>query len=330
MGIKLRMYIELPYAIQLDSKKNYSFDFNFAKFETFSMEFIRNIGDTEGGYNPNFSEDFCLRVKIIAVFKELEYNNYPCKRIPYADTRINEYTVELPKRETKLVFLEVNKVLDRIFSYVRKKTGMFWVDNISITPINFLHNTIIRYSFYSTNASLSDSFVHTISYSSFFMETDAVDKIKENTFDDFESYSAELPHYEKYLDKARISLHEKIYENFIIYLSIVVEAFIREYVGKLALENDIIYDRLTSRSDNYLDLYYNVLLKYFKGKSLNELHPDSYTLMKRMYNLRNGLMHNDKIDEKVLRKAGIKKIDFKECKKMLEAFKKAYDTINNL
>lgn len=330
MGIKLRMYIELPYAIQLDSKKNYSFDFNFTKFEAFSIEFICNIDGTEEGYNPNFSEDFCLRMKIIAVFKELEYNNYPCERIPYADTSINEYLVELPKRETKLVFSEVNKAMSKIFSYVRKRTGMFWVDNIPIIPINFLHNTIICYSFYSTNARLSDGFVHTISHSSLFMETNEVEKIRESTFDDFELYSADPPQYEKYLDKAKISLYESAYEDFIIYLSIAVEAFIREYIGKLASENDIVYRKLTGRNNNYLDLYYNVLLKYLKGKSLNELHPDSYTLMKRMYGLRNGLMHNGKIDEEALRKAGIQKIDFKECERMLEAFKKAYDTINSL
>ena len=104
MGIKLRMYIELPYAIQLDNEKNYSFDFSFSKFEVFSIEFIRNFDNSEDGYNSNFSEGFCFRMKIIAVFNELDYNNYQCERIPYTDTRINEYTVDLPDEETELVF----------------------------------------------------------------------------------------------------------------------------------------------------------------------------------------------------------------------------------
>lgn len=82
-----------------------------------------------------------------------------------------------------------------------------------------------------------------------------------------------------------------------------------------------------------MDQYYNVLLKYLKGKSLQELNNSAFTYIKRMYTLRNAIMHKGTIDEVTLKKAGLShlnSLNFEECKKIIDNVKRSFSLISNL
>ena len=120
MGIKVVMGIKLPYAIQLEDAKDYLYEFNFEKFDKYHIKFLCNSEENEEIYNDYLDNDFCLYLKLVATYNALNYEEYPHKKI-YALGVEDKYTVDLPDKETKQVFLEINKTLNIIIRYVRKK-----------------------------------------------------------------------------------------------------------------------------------------------------------------------------------------------------------------
>ncbi|MBU3157729.1 hypothetical protein LL037_25635 (plasmid) [Clostridium estertheticum] len=244
--------------------------------------------------------------------------------------------IKLPLEEISSIFSSVNKRLEKILNYLRNKSNMFWIEAFPIKPISYCFGNEIEFNFYSPNAKLSSNVKRVIQYTDYYMLSNTFEKINyvnNDTFNDFNANNTEVQTYSLYLNKAEKSLYERCYEDFIIYCSISVESFIRRYIGKLEPEGDIVFNRISSSTYDYLDQYYNVLLKYLKGKSLKELDEKAFTHLKRMYNLRNSLMHNGDIDELALKKVGLSPltyINFKECKKILDSAKKSFSIINKL
>lgn len=329
MGIKAFVNIQLPYAIRLDEAKDYSFDFEIGNFSKFQIDFLHNSEDDQDMYNGYFEYDYCLNLRIVAIYDTLDYNDYPHERMPYLlnNQPAEEVLVDLPQNKTNLIFAEISNALDKILSHFRKTTKMFWVENLPVTPVNFLFNCRISYYFYSPD---TVSYHNLREYNSCYMETESVNKLNESTFSSFHESWENISQYERYLDKAKICLYESLYDDFIINLSISVEAYIRNYVATIQPENDIILKRLKTKDFKYLDLYYNVILKYLKKKSLIEIEESSFTLLNRLYILRNALMHRGIIDEKALKDAGISKVGFIECEVILKAFQNAINAINEL
>ncbi|KNF07835.1 hypothetical protein CLPU_11c00030 [Gottschalkia purinilytica] len=346
MSIKIELFLELPYIIKLKEDKDYIFSFNFDDFEIYNLKIIHNNYSGDEIYNEKNPENSSSHLQIEAVYKHCNYKNYDIEFKEY--TLFNnkddldgikvkeEYIVKLPKTEQIKVFNAVNIRLNQILNFLNEKSNMFWIKPIPINPISECIGNGIEFNFYSPECDLSSNFKETIRYNDHYMTDIKFKKVTEVNDEFFNSFNVTNEINKKYviyLNKARIALFEADYEDFIIYCSISVEAFIRQYICELAPEDDIIYNRLSNLNYDYLDQYYNILLKYLKGKSLKELEPKSYTFLKRMYSLRNAIMHRGHIDNKTLAKSGLshlEKINFEECKKILDHVEKSFILIKEL
>ena len=329
------MFIKLPYIIRLDEEKDYKFQFQFEDFEMFCLEMRHNDDSDYDIYDENCSVNSCKNIRIEAIYKYCDYTKYKNHRIPYTNQDINEFTVELPPDEVRRIFNSVNKKLDEIINYLRKKTNMFWIEEIPVNLITYCFGREIEFNFYSPNARLSKVYRQTKKITNYYMESDfeGVKEVNDNIFDSFDANENYYNTADYYLNKSEKSLYERNYEEFIIYCSISVESFIKNYIEKIKPNKDIVYGKLASLRYDYIDKYYNVLLKYLKGKSLKELNEGAFTHLKNMYTLRNEIMHKGIIDKDALKNAGLSHleyINFNECEKILKSIKKSFSLINDL
>ncbi len=333
MSIKVQMFIKLPYILKLEESKDYLYSFTFEEFEMFKLELRFNDEEDEELYNTNYPDNSCSNIRVEAIYKNCNYLDYKLNRIPYADETINEYTVDIPFQKTKEIFGVINDKVNQILDYLRVKTNMFWIEDLPINPVGYYLGSEIEFRFYSPNARLTKSFKDIISYTDYYMiskKLNGISNVDSNIFEGFEINNEYSENYNIFLNKAEKVLYENKFEDFIIYCSISVESFIRRYIAKIEPVGDIVFNHISKSNYGYLNLYYNILLKYLKGKSLKELDEGVFTLLTRMYNLRNSLMHNGSIDEDALNKVGLDVINFEECKKILDSAKKGFKLINNL
>ncbi|MFL0251162.1 hypothetical protein ACJDT4_12065 [Clostridium neuense] len=332
MSIKVEMFIKLPYIIKLNEEKDYRFSFQFNEFEMFDLEMRFNDENNEDIYKAEYPPCSCSNIRIEAIYKNCNYLDYEKRTTFRGDKNINEFIVELPFKETNNIFNVVNKKLEKILSYLRNKSNMFWIEQPPIRPISYCFGNEIEFNFYSPNTKLFKCVKEIKQYTDYYMISDSLEKISNVDNDIFNGFKDDgvEEKFNLYLSKAEKSLYERSYEDFIIYCSIAVEAFIRRYIGKLEPKDDIIFNRISVSNYDYLDQYYNVLLKYIKGKSLIELDENAFYHLKRMYKLRNAIMHNGIVDESALKKAGLNKLDFKECKNILDSAKKSFLIISKL
>ncbi|HAT4250462.1 hypothetical protein [Clostridium perfringens] len=324
MGIKIEMFIKLPYILRLEEEKNYIFNFNFSEFEIFQVEMIFNE------YNDDISESISENIRIEAIYNEFAYDEYEYRH--HTKGKI----VELPLEKEKFLFQIIDKKLQEIFDFMRNKTKMFWIDNVPIHPISYCYGREIKYGFYSPDTNLVKSIQYTKCITDYYMKSGRmknIEEINENTFNDFNYKYEYIDIATKYINKAEKALYERNYNDFIIYCGIATEAFIRKYIDSIAPKGDIVFNKISSLNFDYLDQYYNVLLKYLKGKSLKELDVRLYTNLKRMYTLRNAIMHTGTIGELALKKSGLSHlndINFKECNNILNSIKRSFELINSL
>lgn len=333
MSIKVKMFIKLPYIIKLNEGKDYKFSFTFDEFEMFDLIMINNEDNED---NEDYPLNSCSNIVIEAIYKECDYLDYKKRRISSVDKSINEYIIELPEREINNIFNVVNIRIQEILNYLRNKSNMFWIESFPVKPICYSFGNEIEFNFYSPNAKLSNNIKQTIKYTDYYITSNSLNEInsvKDDIFTNFNDNKNNVEMFSLYLNKAEKSLYERDFEDFIIYCSISVESFIRRYIGLLEPNGDIIFNRISASNYDYLDQYYNVLLKYLKGKSLKELDGSAFTHLKRMYNLRNSIMHNGIINDVVLKKVGLSHlscINFEECKKILYNAKKSFLLIGKL
>lgn len=328
MGVKARLYLQLPYAIQLKQEKDYVYQFHFENFRDFEVKFYFNDDSNEELYNRNYGNNFCANIRIIATYNLLNSEQY--EKTKAVEKNDEEYAIILPAEDKELLLNEINQALDKLFRSLRATTGMFWAEDIKIAADSYLNNNILRYFFYSPNRRLVDNICETIQHELFYASIQDVHQMDDSTFEHFEANTVSISYLDKFLNKAKISIYQKDFYNFVIYICISAESFIQEYIGQIEPSNDIVYNKLTSNNYDYLDLYYNVLLKYLKGRSLSEIYQTGYTYLKRAYKLRNSIMHRGKLDQEALQKAGIAKLDVAECERILEAFERSKAEIENL
>lgn len=294
---------------------------------------IHNDGSNEKIYDDRFGENSCKNMRIEAIYKDCDYSKYIKKRRLYINK--DEFQVELPPEEADKIFNAINKKFEKIISYLRNETNMFWMETIPISRIAYCLGKEIEHYFYSPNTELRKGCKITQTVSNYYMEEDYAE-IKKVNDDIFEGFVEKVDHFDiskYYLNKAEKALHEDDYDNFIIYCSISVESFIKIYIGKLEPTDDSIYKKLSKNRHNYIKKYYNILLKYLKGKSLNELDKAAYQHLTRMYRLRNSIMHKGIIDKAALKKSGLsylEHINYKECEKILHNVKKSFCLIKEL
>lgn len=335
MSIKVEMVIKLPYIIKLDSPKDYTFSFEFDNFEMFNLEMRYNNKNNDDIYDKSFQVNSCNNIRIEAIYKGCDYLKYKKTRMPYTDKARNEFSVKLPPKEADKIFSAINEKFEKIINYLRNETNMFWIETIPISRIAYCLGKEIEYYFYSPNTKLNKNCRYTLKATNYYMERN-FSEIKKVNDDIFEGFVEKVDHFDiskYYLNKAEKALHEDDYDDFIIYCSISVESFIKTYIGQLEPTDDIIYKKLSQNSYDYINQYYNILLKYLKGKSLNELDEAAYQHLTRMYKLRNSIMHKGIIDKDALEKSGLshlKHINYKECEKILHNVKKSFCLIKEL
>lgn len=93
--------------------------------------------------------------------------------------------------------------------------------------------------------------------------------------------------WRNFVNKAKIALFESEFNEFIIYCSIAAESFIKQITTPdiYGVEKDIVLKKLIKTGNNkVVDSYYNVILKYLFGKSLNEVNQELYKSMDTISN----------------------------------------------
>lgn len=332
MSIKVEMFVKLPYLIKLKEEKDYKFSFEFNEFNMFNLDIFYNDEENEEIFNENYPSNSSYNIHIEAIYKNIDYSIF--KKINFHGFDDGEYEIDLPEAQEKEIFEVINKKMEIILSYLRKKTNMFWIESVSIERIGFYNDNKIDFNFYSPNTKLIKNVKYVKSYSNDYrLNYSDIIEVNDNIFNEFDSNKKYIEKYELYLNKAEKCLYEREYEDFIIYSSISVESFIRRYVSNIEPDKDIVYNRISSSNYDYLDQYYNVILKYLKGTSLKEKDESTYMYLKRMYNLRNSIMHKGFIDKDALKKAGLshlEKLNIKECESILEGIKKAFAIVLSL
>lgn len=337
MSIKVEMFIQLPYVINLKEGKNYKFKFNFDEFQEFLLEFRFNDESENDIYDENYQNDQSKNIRVEAVYSDCNYLNYEREKSLYnSENNENAFIINLPLEETNKIFKNINNRVNQILSFLCKKSNMFWIEAISIKSISTHYDNAVKFNFYSPNTILRSSFKKLRAYSKDYMvsgDIEVINRVNDDLFKTFDIKDSVLDTYNIYLNKAKKSMYEENYEEFLIYCAISTESFIKEYITKLEPKNDIIYNKLSRLNSNYLDKYYNLLLKHVKGYSLQEMDEACFTILKRMYKLRSSVMHNGKIDSNSLEKVGLshlESLNFEESKKILDSIELAYRMIGKL
>lgn len=329
MSIKLVCEINLPYSIKLAEEENYVFKFDMHEFDFFEIVFLFNNPDDSDLYIDVLPDKYCKNIKVTAILREYNASDYPIIH----DHGLHR--VELPEDIENEIFLKVNKKINEILKYIKIKTNMFWIENLPLNPISNGLGVGTTFMFYTANTKLRRTFKERRRFCDDFMihaNFDDVKRLDSSIFDEFDEDN--LPniytYYNKFIYKAKLFLFEAQYEDFIINLAIACESFIRHYIYNIKPENDIVVKRLESTNFKYIDLYYNVLLKYLKGKSLKEIKEDLYNNLTIIYKLRNDIMHRGYINSDSLQKAGISKLDINEGEKIIQKVLEAFEEINKI
>ncbi len=330
MPIKVEMYISLPYYLVLEDECDFDICLQVDDFELFKFELLWNDEDDTGIFSEGIPGNYSSRIRVEAIYKHVSHERYPKEEGCLIDEGIEHYEINLPMKETKKVFTAVGNVINDVLQYISEKTGMFWVENVSVTPVSLAHDMIINYNFYSPNTRLSRNMIKVKRLTDFYIFDKSITKINDNTFEGYVIGTNRRHKYEKYLNKAKRCLYESNFEDAIVYGSIAAESFIRFYIGNIEPEGDIVFLRLIDAKYDYIDTYYNIVLKYLKGTTLKGISESIYTRLKRMYDLRNAIMHRGEIDTKALIKAGINQLGFKECSEIIKGIDEAIKAIGRL
>jgi hypothetical protein len=341
MSIKAELIVHLPYIIRIKEEENLNFNFDFDKFEMFHIEFIHNEADEDGLFGVPLDESHCCKIRVEVIYKNCDYKKFKVekKKCLCNGEPSNEdfYVTHVPKKTTNEIMQCVAIELNHILFYLSYKTHMFWIEPISVNPLSGCLGVATEICFFVPQAKPFQSVRAYFQYSDYYMTKNNLVQTDELCCDTFKSINTECFNeynfYYEYLNKAKKAIYEAHYADVIIFSSIAVESFIKYFINSIRPEDDIIVNYLAEKDNDYLNLYFNILLKYIKGKSLKEISEKTYTLLKRMYLLRNAIMHSGKLDEKALKKSGLSnlsEIDFKTCKEIIDSVEMAFKIVVSL
>lgn len=242
--------------------------------------------------------------------------------------------MNVPEQVEMAIMKEISPRVNQIIKFIREKSKMFWLEDVSINPTSDMLGVFTMYYFYAPTAKLDKYMKHSITTIDNYMESDSGvggSKIYDSFFDDFETFvKSKYSTSFQFLDKAKASLYDlRIYEA-IIFAAIAEESFITKYIEDNAPQNDIIFNKLNEINGNLMDLKYNVIFKYLKGKSLIEINQSYWNAVLGIYKLRNFIMHTGEISSEQIQKAGFTDIKFATIERTLKSIEKAFLEIEKL
>lgn len=338
MSIKIQCRLRLPYIIRLKEAKDYTKEFTFPEFSFFKITFLFNDEEYEDIYEDDYNAESCLFVQLEIVSEDYNYQDYTVETIKRSVSGVVGYfenTVDdVPEEVEEALMQAIAPRFNEIIDFIREKSGMFWLQHIPINPDSKMIGIRTDYFFYAPNAIVPREMKYVITTIDNYMEPGSKvgrGKIYDTIFNDYET--REENQYivsDQFLAKAKTALREsKLYDS-IIFAAVAQESFISKYIEDNAKESDIVYKKLTSLNGQLMELKYNVILKYIKGKSLPEINQSYYDTIRGIYQLRNAIMHSGVITEENIGATPFSKVDFSLIEKALRTIEKAFAEIKKL
>lgn len=302
------------------------------------MTLLFNDPDYENIYLDDFEENSCQFIQLEIITSKFNYNDYNVnKRTKIVDkNKITEdYDVdEVPEAVEFEIMQDIAPRVNEIIKYIREKSKMFWLDNISINPTSKMLGVFTDYYFYAPDAVLDKCMKRTITTIDNYMESDSGvggSKIYDSFFDEFDTYEEDKYSISyQFMDKAKSALYDLRINEAIIFAAIAQESFITKYIEDNSPVSDIVLDKLNEINGQLMDLKFNVILKHIKGKSLRELNDSSWNTILGVYKLRNGIMHSGKVTDDQLSASGFPNLEFETIKSALKRIEKAFELIIHL
>lgn len=329
MSIKFQCRIELPYMIRLNEAKDYERDFNFPEFEKFHLRLLFNDFNYENIYNDKYDEDVCKFIQIEVISKNYNYKDYTVKKITVQTNgekkECEEGVADVPFDVARELMSEISIRLNRILHFIRENTKMFWIEEIPINRINKMVGVFSSFYFYAPTYELNRNMRYDITFLDTYIDHVESERINDNFF---ENYNVEENKYTtsiQFLDKAQSALYDSRFKDVIIFASIAQESFITKFIKDISNEGDVVFDRLNNIRGGLMDLKYNVILKYLKNYSLQEINPEYWNSIDSVYRLRNKIMHYGELKLKEESKLSFERLD-----KDLSNIRKAFDKILEL
>ncbi|WP_339180162.1 hypothetical protein [Oceanobacillus sp. FSL W7-1293] len=334
MGLKVLTLIKLPYTLRMKESKEIIAKLKPTnEFSQFNITFYPNSQDYEEYYNPHYPNNSCLFIEIEAVTELYDAGNYKVY-----DNNDYYHTLEVPEENRKLIFEMLRKKLNSYLQALNEHTKMFWIEDLPMNPLSSTIGKTNQFMFLNANQEVkTSSRFWWKTLDDYQIELEAIGRsiysIDESIVNKCDQLRVLGHPWRTHLNKAKVALFESQFNEFIIYCSIASESFIKQLtMPKIyGLENDIILKKLVRTGNNKIvDSYYNVILKYIFGKSLEDVNPNLYKGMNTLYQFRNALMHNGEISKKELKKAGYQDeedLTFSICKNMFESLDETFSTV---
>lgn len=333
MSIKFQCRLRLPYIIRLREAKDYEFEFEFTDFSLFKLTLLFNDSLNAAIFLENYEEKSCQFIQLEVITNEFDYQDYDVRYITIKRagmlSRVEHAVKNVPEEVQTAIMKKISPRVNQIIKFIREKSTMFWLEDISINPTSNKLELFTTYYFYAPTAILDKNMNFSLTLTDNFMESRSnVDcsKVFDDFFDDFKIYKkSKYSISYQFLDRAKSSLHaSRIYEA-IIFAAIAEESFITKYINDHVQSNDPKIEKIYESKNTLMHKKYNLILKHLKGKSLEEINIDCWKHVTYIYKLRNNIMHTGEISSNNSLKLG-----FKELEISLNSIEKAFIEIERL
>ncbi|MDD9267857.1 hypothetical protein ACFPES_12545 [Paenibacillus sp. GCM10023248] len=337
MSVRVLCKIKLPYPIRLEGDFDVvSPQFSCDIFKRYKLTFLFNDENNEDIYNLNLDKNFCQYVMINCVIKDWDISGYNQKIIGKSGpVQLKDivFLDNIPDEEIRKAFDLISNKFNEIIYHIKENSGMFWLDSI---PINY-HSGVMGvntpFGFYTEDTIIEKPIMTTTYYDDFTQKLE-VKHLSSNLLKKYKADNSDWARVSNgYLLRAKTALYEHKYHDAIIYAAISAESFIKSYFTYVNNEtNDIVLEQLTKSNQYIVHSYYNVTLKYIRKKSLEEINSVLYKKISAIYTLRNKIMHRGYLDINTITDLnfGWSKIEFMECKELIEALQKTREVIIDL
>ncbi|MFF0828700.1 hypothetical protein ACFYU8_18155 [Brevibacillus sp. NPDC003359] len=335
MSIKMQCRIKLPYVIRLKEPKDYEEMFSFPEFELFKLTLLFNDVKYESIYNDDHAIESCKNIQIEVITPDYDYKKYSVGTIIINSEEVEYNVDDVPDQVEVDIMCKIALRLNEILDYIKESTKMFWITDIPINPVSEMIGEFTSFYFYAPTANPRREMTYQITTMDNYMESGvgkiASGKVYDNLLPGFHQFQPDNYRLSiQFIEKALHGLYSGSFYDAIIFAAIAQESFITKYIDDNANREDIIFKKLNEINGHLMDLKYNVMLKYIKGKSLIEIDPALYSAVLSVYKLRNSIMHTGKITNENLQEAGIPSLDFEQVNRLIKSVNKAIDKIKTM
>ncbi|CCF16472.1 hypothetical protein BLGI_4441 [Brevibacillus laterosporus GI-9] len=335
MSIKMQCRIKLPYILRLKEPKDYEEFFSFPEFDFFKLTLLFNDIEYESIYIDDHAMESCKYLQIEVISPDYDYQKYRVMTIKRNSEDVEYNVDDVPEQVEVDIMRKIALRLNEILDYIKESTKMFWITEIPINPVSDMIGEFTSYYFFAPTATPRREMTYQITTVDNYMESGvgkiASGKVYDNLLPEFHQFQPDNYRLSiQFVEKALHGLYSGRFYDAIIFAAIAQESFITKYIEDNAIQEDIIYKKLNEINGHLMDLKYNVLLKYIKGKSLVEIDPALYSAVLSVYKLRNSIMHTGKITNDNLQEAGIPRLDFEQVNRLIKSVNKAIDKIKTM